>query len=84
MIFQGVQQNIGPITLSTPIEDTEILLADLPPYQRASVERTINARSLSDAMAIVERLRAGSTAVTGDETPTPTPAPTQTPAEGGE
>ncbi|WP_243228396.1 PP2C family serine/threonine-protein phosphatase [Microbacterium sp. CIAB417] len=84
VIFQGVQQNIGPITLSTPIEDTEILLADLPPYQRASVERTINARSLSDAMAIVERLRAGSTAVTGDETPTPTPAPTQTPAEGGE
>ena len=81
VIFQGVQQNIGPITLSTPIEDTDILLADLPPYQRASVERTINARSLSDAEAIVERLQAGADAVKADEaqqtaTPTPTPAPT--------
>lgn len=79
VIFQGVQQNIGPISLSTELEDTGILLADLPPYQRASVERTINARSLSDAMAIVDRLRAGSEAVTG-ETPAPTPPPTQTPA----
>ncbi|WP_460797790.1 PP2C family protein-serine/threonine phosphatase [Microbacterium sp. GXF0217] len=81
VIFQGVQQNIGPITLSTPIEDTDILLADLPPYQRASVERTINARSLSDAEAIVERLQAGADAVKADEaqqtaTPTPTPSPT--------
>lgn len=78
VIFQGVQQSIGPISLSTEVDDTGILLADLPPYQRASVERTINARSLSDAMAIVDRLRAGSEAVTG-ETPTPTPSPTQTP-----
>ncbi|GAB3596966.1 PP2C family protein-serine/threonine phosphatase [Microbacterium tumbae] len=81
VIFQGVQQNIGPITLSTAIEDTDVLLADLPPYQRASVERTINARSLSDAMAIVERLRAGADAVTG-ETSTPTPAPTPTEGDG--
>ncbi|MCS3844912.1 PP2C family serine/threonine-protein phosphatase [Microbacterium sp. AK031] len=78
VIFQGVQQSIGPISLSTEIEDTGILLADLPPYQRASVERTINARSLSDAMAIVDRLRAGSEAVTG-ETPAPTPTPTPPP-----
>ena len=83
VIFQGVQQNIGPIVLSTAIDDTDILLADLPPYQRASVERTINARSLSDAEAIVERLQAGADAVKADEarqtatpTPTPTPAPT--------
>lgn len=80
VIFQGVQQSIGPISLSTELEDTDILLADLPPYQRASVERTINARSLADAMAIVERLQAGATAVTGD-TPTPRPTPTPTPTE---
>lgn len=81
VIFQGVQQSIGPISLSTEIEDTGILLANLPPYQRSSVERTINARSLSDAMAIVDRLRAGEEAVTGDtSTPTPTPTPSPTPA----
>lgn len=85
VIFQGVQQNIGPITLSTPIEDTDILLANLPPYQRASVERTITARSLSDAMAIVDRLRAGADANAIEQTPLPTPMPTpvDTP-EGGE
>lgn len=78
-----MQQNIGPITLSTPVEDTDILLANLPPYQRASVERTITARSLSDAMAIVDRLRAGADANT-IETPLPTPMPTpvDTPAGG--
>jgi len=78
VIFQGVQQSIGPISLSSEVEDTGILLANLPAYQRASVERTINARSLSDAEAIVERLRAGELALTG-ETSTPTPTPTSTP-----
>jgi len=85
VIFQGVQQNIGPITLSTPVQDTDILLANLPEYQRASVERTISARSLSDAMAIVDRLRAGADAnalPTPTPTPTPLPMPTETPAGG--
>ena len=82
VIFQGVQQNIGPITLSTPLTDTEILLADLPPYQRTSVERTITARSLADAEAIVERLRVGADANVIDQTPLPTPVPTETPAGG--
>ena len=89
VIFQGVQQNIGPISLSTEVQDTGILLANLPPYQRASVERTINARSLSDAMAIVDRLRAGEEAVTGvpatpTPTPTPSPVPTSTPEGAGD
>lgn len=82
VIYRGVQQNIGPIQLSTPVEDTAILLADLPPYQRASVERTITARSLPDAMAIVERLRAGSEAVTGEST-TPSPSPSPSPSGNG-
>lgn len=81
VIFQGVQQNIGPIVLSTPVEDTNILLADLPEYQRNSVERTITARSLSDAMAIVNRLRTG--AETNKIEPTPMPMPTGTPTGGG-
>ena len=32
VIYQGIQQNIGPIALSTPYEDTEIPLADLPSF----------------------------------------------------
>lgn len=56
VIYRGVQQSIGPFSLSTEVKDTGILLADLNSYQRASVERTINARSLADATAITERL----------------------------
>jgi protein phosphatase len=82
VIFQGVQQNIGPITLSTPLRDTDILLADLPEYQRLSVERTITARSLSDAEAIVARLQAGADAITSQQTQTPLPTPVPTPTEG--
>src|SRR5690606_18224411 len=44
VIYRGVQQNLGPISLSTEMKDTFILLADLPSYQRAAVERPINAR----------------------------------------
>ncbi|MEV8024843.1 PP2C family serine/threonine-protein phosphatase [Microbacterium sp. GbtcB3] len=59
VIYRGIQQDIGPISLSTPYEDTDILLADLPAYQRLSVEQTISARSLADAEAIVDNLRQG-------------------------
>ncbi|WP_065571999.1 PP2C family protein-serine/threonine phosphatase [Microbacterium oleivorans] len=59
VIYRGIQQDIGPISLSTPFEDTDILLADLPAYQRQSVEQTISARSLADAQAIVDNLRQG-------------------------
>ncbi|GAA3919251.1 PP2C family protein-serine/threonine phosphatase [Microbacterium invictum] len=57
VIFRGIQQDIGPISLSDPYEDTGILLADLPGYQRTMVEQTISARSLADAQAIVDNLR---------------------------
>ncbi|WCM55724.1 PP2C family protein-serine/threonine phosphatase [Microbacterium sp. EF45047] len=80
VIFRGVQQNLGPIVLSTEVRDTGILLADLPQYQRSSVERTINARSLADADAITERLRDSMLPpVTPEPTPTPTPPATPTP-----
>jgi protein phosphatase len=56
VIYRGVQQSIGPIALSTPYEDTGIDLTDLAPFDRLTVERTISARSLADAEAIVQRL----------------------------
>ncbi|HWI32613.1 MAG TPA: Stp1/IreP family PP2C-type Ser/Thr phosphatase [Microbacterium sp.] len=57
VIFRGIQQNIGPISLSTPHEDTGILLDDLPSFDRSTVEETISASSLVNAEAIVDRLR---------------------------
>jgi protein phosphatase len=53
VIYQGVQQNIGPIVLSTPYEDTQIPLDSLSDFARATVEQTISASSLSDARRIV-------------------------------
>ncbi|TFC24776.1 serine/threonine-protein phosphatase [Cryobacterium sp. TMT1-3] len=56
-IYQGVQQDIGPIKLSSVYEDTDLVLDDLRVYDRQQVEQTINAGSLADAVAIVERLK---------------------------
>ncbi|MEL5990997.1 PP2C family serine/threonine-protein phosphatase [Microbacterium phosphatis] len=78
VIYRGIQQSVGPISLSSPHEDTEILLADLSPYQRNRVELTISARSLADADAIVDRLRSSVVPVEPDPEPSPTPTPTPT------
>ena len=62
VIYQGVQQSVGPFRLSQPYNDTDIMLADLTDFDRSRVEATLGARSLSDAEAIVDRLRASAEA----------------------
>lgn len=57
VIYRGIQQNIGPISLSTPYEDTGIPLSDLSDFVRSSVESTISTASLAEAQQIVEQLR---------------------------
>ncbi len=57
VIYRGIQQSIGPFSLSSVYEDTNIVLADLTDFDRQTVEATISARSLSDAEQIVKRLR---------------------------
>lgn len=56
-IYQGVQQDIGPIKLSSVYADTGLFLSDLRVYDRQQVEQTISAGSLADATAIVKRLK---------------------------
>jgi Serine/threonine protein phosphatase len=55
-IYQGVQQNLGPISLHSVYQSTSIQLEDLPAYVRQTVTDTISADDLSDAEAIVQRL----------------------------
>ena len=57
-IFQGVQQNIGPIHLSSVYQSTAISVDSLQPLQRESVQATISADNLRDALDIVDRLSA--------------------------
>ncbi|CAN5226309.1 protein phosphatase 2C domain-containing protein [soil metagenome] len=55
-IFQGVQQDLGPITLSHVYQTTVIDVDDLTPYYQQQVEATINANSLREAQDVVDRL----------------------------
>lgn len=57
VVYRGVQQSLGPISLSEPYEDTGIPLDSLSEFDRSTVEGTISARTLEDAESIVARLR---------------------------
>jgi protein phosphatase len=56
VIYRGIQQDIGPISLSSPYEDTGLPLDSLSDFNRATVEATIPASSLAEAEQIVARL----------------------------
>jgi protein phosphatase len=55
-IFNGVQQSLGPITLSHIYQETPTHVSELSAYERQQVEQTINANSLEDALRIVNQL----------------------------
>jgi len=56
-VFQGVQQDLGPISLHHLAYKTDIRLDDLPTFRREGVERTISLGSLAEADATVKELR---------------------------
>jgi len=56
IIYRGVQQSIGSISLSSVAENTEIPLEALDGNEQRAVTRTLNADSLEDARSIVTRL----------------------------
>ncbi len=56
VIYQGIQQDIGPISLHSVVETTPISVSKLGSYDLQLVEQTISANSLEDARAIVQRL----------------------------
>ncbi|MEP6480172.1 MAG: protein phosphatase 2C domain-containing protein [Rhodoglobus sp.] len=55
-IYQGVQQNVGPIVLSSVYEQTTIRLSDLSAYSQQSIEDTIPVDTIEDARRIVSQL----------------------------
>jgi protein phosphatase len=55
-IFQGVEQTIGPIHLSSVYQGTRIDVSTLSDFERQRVEATIPADNLRDALNIVDRL----------------------------
>ena len=55
-IYQGIQQDLGPISLHELHTETSIDVADLRTYDQQRVEQTISAGSFSEAFRIVQRL----------------------------
>ena len=55
-IYQGIQQDLGPISLHELHTETTIDVADLRTYDQQRVEQTISAGSLDEAHRIVQRL----------------------------
>ncbi len=82
-IYQGIQQGVGPVSLSHVYQETEIDTDALTPYAQNQVENTITADSVQDAREIVERLNSATPADDGSSTPTPGATPTPTPAPSG-
>lgn len=56
-IFRGVQQNIGPISLSSVYQTTQIDVSELSSIDRERVLDTISADDFPEARDIVERLQ---------------------------
>ncbi|MGB4836339.1 MAG: PP2C family serine/threonine-protein phosphatase, partial [Nostocoides sp.] len=48
-IFQGLSSDLGPISLSRPIETTDIAVSDLPDFWRTQVTDSISAADRADA-----------------------------------
>lgn len=57
-IFRGISQDVGPISLSTPEEQTDLPVDDLPSYYRDQVRGTLSADDRAGADRLVEDLRA--------------------------
>ncbi len=55
-IYQGIQQDLGPISLHELHTETTIDVAELRTYDQQRVEQTISAGSFSEAYRIVQRL----------------------------
>lgn len=56
-IFRGVSQDLGPLRLSHPEQQTDIALASLPSFYQQRVQNTLTADDRAGADAIVNELR---------------------------
>ena len=77
VLYQGLAQDLGPISLSQPLETTDIEIEDLPEITRQQVESTISAGDRGSADQIIDRLEQAADANR------PPPAVSPSPSDGG-
>ena len=58
-IYRGVPGQVGPVDLSTIVEDTDIPLDSLEPYARDRIQATIRVSGVEEARAVIAGLQAG-------------------------
>lgn len=56
-VYQGIANDLGPLTLSEPVDQTDIQVSDLPRFHQESVRQTISYDSREDAEERVTSLR---------------------------
>lgn len=56
-VFNGINQTLGPITLHSVVEETDIEVSSLPEHSQTRLNSTITARNQADAEQIVKNLR---------------------------
>jgi PPM family protein phosphatase len=56
-IFQGIREQLGPLSFSSPYLVSEIKVDDLTGFQQTLIERSISAESLEDAQRILQQLK---------------------------
>jgi protein phosphatase len=84
-VFNGLPQNLGPVSLSrvrTVADD--VLVADLPDYARDQLVKGVPAATDAKALEIVEKYRTLARCqalATAAPTPTPSPTPTAAPTQ---
>jgi PPM family protein phosphatase len=89
-VFQGVSQDVGPVKLSHVLTTSDVALADLPDFYRATVEDTVAKGTRQEADSLVDELRveatrcavrkaSGGTCATTGSTPVDTTTATPTP-----
>ena len=59
-VYQGIPGSVGPIELSTLVEDTDIPVESLEPYARERIEATIRVNDVEEAREVITGLQAGS------------------------
>ncbi|WP_394216497.1 PP2C family protein-serine/threonine phosphatase [Brachybacterium vulturis] len=77
VLYQGLSQDLGPLSLSDPVVVTDIGLEDLPEVTRQQVQNTITASDRENAEQIIDRLEQAAIA----NRPPPPIAPA--PSDGG-
>jgi len=56
-IYQGVSQKVGPWTLSHVVDESDIVLSDLPDFYRSKLDSTVSTANLEEARRTVTDLR---------------------------